>query len=527
MKRVAVRCAIVLIAWFAGTPRARAAGFEFGANGAEALGRAGAFVARGDNPSALYYNVATIGRMEPGTHLLLDVNLVLRDLSFQRAGEMNYAAADGFNVRGMPYPEVKDKGGLFPAPFFALVTDLGLDSDFRFGFGLFAPAAIGRADFPSQSWVTNLAGDRIPIPAPQRYDLLYMDIIFVWPTLAASYMITDDLAVGLAFQSGVINIKFQEDCVAFGNGDAVVADIRSNLDLWDWFVPAGMVGAWYRPSPWFELAFSVRMSDSISATGDMTTISNPYGVRGQDPVSSDGWTQYNTASGERAPTARLSFGWPMVTARTGFRFVWPKDDVDIVGDTPDPELAAASARLPPHEREWLDVELDVTYDMTSSVDTFRIKVDGVVPIGYGTPNLAVRPNAEHPDQAGIMELAHKWQDVVSVRLGGDVNLLDGVLSLHWGTSFETSTVPEEWTRLDYAQWMTFGAAGGVTVHLPWYGLQLTASYLHLFMPDREVTNGKARILTSIPREESLIPVINNGTYRTSMDIFSVGLSATF
>lgn len=518
---------IVAVCLLGHPPPARAGGFEYGVNGAEAVGRAGAFVARGDNPSTLYFNPAGMGRMEPGTHLLLDANLVLRTLEFRRAGEMDFAGANGYRVNDLRYPRVRDEGGVFPAPFFGLVTDLGLDTDFQFGLGAFGPAAVGRAGFPTQVWVVNHDDERIPIPAPQRYDLLHMDVLFVWPTLAASWRILDDLVVGAAFQTGFVNIVFQNMTAAFGDGDDVVADIRANVDAWDWFVPAGMLGIWYRPWRYLELAVSARMSDGIEASGEVTTISNPYGVRGQEPISSTEWTDYNTAAGERRPTAKLSFAWPLLVLRTGVRFLWPRDTGEVAGGELDAQIAERLARMAPHEREWFDVELDVTYEMNSSVDSFRTKIDGVVPLGYGMPNLAVRPDLEHPENAGVLELPHNWQDTVAVRLGGDVNLLEGAVSLHWGGSFETSSVPEDYTRLDYAQWMTFGVAGGVTVRLPWYGIDVTASYLHYFSPEREVTEGRVRMLTALPREEERIPVINNGNFKTSLDIFSVGLAARF
>jgi hypothetical protein len=533
VRRTSILCTLVICIWL-GRPRgARAGGFEYGVNGAGAVGRAGAVTARGDDPYALYYNVAGIGRFDEGTHLELDLNLVNRELAFRKAGEMCFSSGDRFRVNrvnssgrcydGLPYPEVQDSAGVYPAPFFALVTDLGLDSDFRFAFGAFGPAAIGRADFPTQSWVENLDGDRIPIPGPQRYDLLYMDIVFVWPTLAAAWRITDDLSVGLGFQSGVVNIRFQSQALA-APGNSVVNDLRANLDVWDWFVPAGIAGVWYRPSRWFELGLSVRVSDEIHATGELVTISNPYGVLGQDPVQSDEW-DYNEASGEQAPTASLSFAWPLINARAGFRFVWPKDGGDVVGGALDEDVASALARLMPHEREWLDVELDLAYEMNSSVDTYEVKIDGLVPTGYGLPPIPVLPAADPP---GVMRVEHAWQDTWALRLGGDVNLLDGALSLRWGASYESSTVPEDWTRVDYAQWETFGVAGGVTARLPWYGLELTAGYLHLFMPDRTVTDGKARKLSAFPADPADPEmVINNGTYRTSMDIFSVGVQATF
>jgi hypothetical protein len=509
--------------------RARAGGFEYGSQGAEAVGRAGAFVARGDNPSNLYWNVGTMGRMEDGTHVLIDSNFCVRTLEFRRAGEMDFDATNRYRADGLPYPGVSDATPVNVGPMIGVVTDFGLDSDFVFGIGAMGPAAIGQADFPTQVYVVNNVGEKTLVPGPQRYDLLYQNIVFVWPTLAVGYRISDDLAVGAGFQPGFVHIVYQMMAAASGGEgeDDVDQDIRSNIDDWDPFVAAGVFGAWWRPFKYLEVAFSTRMSDGIDAGGPLETISNPYGVAGQNPISSADWTDYDTEYGEKPPYAHLSFDWPFLVARFGFRFVWPRDSGEIVGDELDPGIASRLARLAPHEREWFDIELDVTYEMNSSVTSFRTKVDGVVPVGYGLPNIAVRPSSD-PDVAGVLEVPHMWQDTVALRLGGDVNLLEGMLSLHWGAMFETASVPEEYTRLDYANWMTFGVAGGVTVRLPWYGIDLTASYQRQFMPDRNVEGGQARMLLALPpNDETTIPTINDGAYESAYDIFSIGAAARF
>jgi long-chain fatty acid transport protein len=66
-----------------------ASGFEgeYPDNGARALGRGGAFVAKADDPTALYYNPAGLGLLG-GTNLLLSVNLVDVTHSFQRAPDI-------------------------------------------------------------------------------------------------------------------------------------------------------------------------------------------------------------------------------------------------------------------------------------------------------------------------------------------------------------------------------------------------------------------------------------------------------
>ncbi len=512
-----------VVCWLAAAG-ARGGGFEYGANGAAAVGRAGAFVARGDNPSTLYYNVAGMGRMEEGTHVLLDVNLVLRTLSYQRAGTMDFAPGNGFAVNGLPFPEVSDRAGLHPAPFMAVVTDLGLGSDFVFGFGLFGPAAPGRADFPTQVTVTNNLGEPTLVPSPQRYDLVFVDILFVWPTLAAAWRVGDDLSWGLGFQSGFVNIVFQTTAVA-ATGRSAINDMRSHIDVRDSFVPAGLFGIWYRPLKYLELALSARVSDGIDASGDLITVSNPYGVDDQSPVASDRYDRYNAAAGEHAPRATLSFDWPALVVRTGFRFVWPRDAGGGVGEDADAERSIA--RLAPSRREWFDIELNVTYEMNSSVRDFRTKVTGVVPTtDPDLPPLPVRPTGD-PATDGVLGMPHDWQDTVAVRLGGDVNFLEGDLSIRWGLLFETSTVPEDMTRLDYAQWETYGVSGGVTVRMPWWGLELTASYLRLFMPDRVVSLGGARVIAALAGDDADLPVINEGRYEGAMNIFAIGAGARF
>jgi long-chain fatty acid transport protein len=514
---------------------ARAGGFEYGSNGAEAVGRSGAFTARGDDPTALYYNVGTMGRMPDGTHLLLDVNLVHRSLSFTRFDDRDgdgtddgilFHSSNHFGVNGQPFPTIEDSGGVFPAPFFGVMTDLGLASDFTFGFGVFGPAAVGRASFPTQVSMTDNAGNPVLVPSPQRYELLYMDILFIWPTLAASYRITDDLIVGVGFQSGFVNIRYDVTAVAAVPGATgavnAVNDIRSSIDVWDPFVPAGLFGIWYRPIPYLELGLSTRLSDSIDASGDMVTLANPNAIGG-DPVPSDTWTRYT--EGSPPPSAELKFGWPTLVLRTGIRFVWPRDIGPIVGDVLDDSIESRLAQMAPARREWFDIELDLNYEMNSSVSDFITKTRGVVPIDDMT-GVAIRPSSD-PDVAGILNVPHNWVDVLSLRLGGDVNLLDGDLSLHWGFMFETSSVPSAYTRLDYAHWETYGVSCGVTARLPWQGIELTASYQRLFMPDRTVTDGSARVLTAISAPDDQIPVINNGTFRSSLDIFSLGATVSF
>src|SRR2546427_10534940 len=104
---------------------ARGGGFEQPANGTEALGRGGAFVAKADDGTALEYNIAGLA-MQRGTRLTLDGNLIFHDLAFTRAGVYPGDPTDPRTpYAGQPYETTHDRERLFFAPFLGLSTDLG------------------------------------------------------------------------------------------------------------------------------------------------------------------------------------------------------------------------------------------------------------------------------------------------------------------------------------------------------------------------------------------------------------------
>lgn len=101
MRRVAAGAALALLLCAAAGP-AGAAGFAIYEQGARAMGGAGAFTARADDPSAIYFNPAGLAHLEGGA-LLLSPNLIHYKSEF--AGT---APAPGFGV------EEETKGQFFP-----------------------------------------------------------------------------------------------------------------------------------------------------------------------------------------------------------------------------------------------------------------------------------------------------------------------------------------------------------------------------------------------------------------------------
>src|SRR4051812_10473804 len=105
MKRGAVIAATLLAA----TRLVYAGGLELPDNGTEALARGGAFTAKADDATALQYNIAGLARQR-GTRLLLDGNLLLSTLDFQRDGSFPDAPSAATPWGGTPFPSVHNTG---------------------------------------------------------------------------------------------------------------------------------------------------------------------------------------------------------------------------------------------------------------------------------------------------------------------------------------------------------------------------------------------------------------------------------
>jgi len=188
--------------------------------------------------------------------------------------------------------------------------------------------------------------------------------------------------------------------------------------------------------------------------------------------------------------------------RFGIRYAHPRDGA--------PENAVYN-----YERELFDVELDVVYEMNSAMDGYRVDIENV--------NL---DDSLIPIPSINLFLAHNWKDTVSLRLGGSVNLLRGHLTISAGLSWESNSVPEEYTRLDYLGWMRYGLGLGIIGRF-WL-MEIALSYQHIFMPNRDVSNGDvyAPIATASANNMS-DDVVNNGQYEAGYDVIGFSLGFRF
>jgi long-subunit fatty acid transport protein len=192
--------------------------------------------------------------------------------------------------------------------------------------------------------------------------------------------------------------------------------------------------------------------------------------------------------------------------------------------SPRPEDPAVVERLSGRiedsmSNERWDVEVDVVFEKNSNIDNLEVTIppgssfiDGVSGAMTPIPTSVVIP--------------HNWQDQLSVRLGGDYNLIPGMAALRAGVSFETRGVDPTLVNLDFLPAQRFGVHTGLTVRLGRTDINL--AYAHIFQETIEVAPGNAALRQTAAVDPAMMAsIINAGTYTANFDAFAVGVNYHF
>jgi long-chain fatty acid transport protein len=187
-----------------GAKQAHAGGFELPDQGAQALGRGGAFVAKADDSTALYYNPAGLARQR-GTKLQFSGNVQLHSFTFTRAG----AYPDADDAEDTPwgqqsFPTMRNAGPPFLLPMVLGTTDFGYFDRLTLGFGVFGPSAIGNRTFQ-----LGIQG----APAPSRYDAVQSKSSILYPSLGLGFRVTRWLDIGAT--GSVVLSNFDQTTVSW------------------------------------------------------------------------------------------------------------------------------------------------------------------------------------------------------------------------------------------------------------------------------------------------------------------------
>ncbi|MBX3201959.1 MAG: outer membrane protein transport protein [Labilithrix sp.] len=463
---------------------ARAGGFEIPDNGAQAMGRGAAFVAKADDGSAIYHNPAGLARQR-GTHLLLNGNIFLHSYEFQRIGTFPDDPQDPQTPWGnSPYPLVKNIAGPFFAPFLALTTDFGYFDRLTFGAGVFGPPAIGNRTFP-----LGVAGK----PAASRYDFVQSRSTLIYPTVSAGFRVTKWLDIGVS--GHVVLANFDQTTVSYtdlgpevckvnevdgeNKNEDFRCDSRSTLQASGTSF-AATLGAMIRPSASFALGASFRTPTNINAVGLVTPTAPRVLPEGQDLEPG-------------AASLALQLPWAL---RVGGRYIGMDADFELY-----------------------DLELDITYE------------------GWGTAQ-ALGPIVTVPDLGVFKDVQtivqHGYNNTIGLRAGGAYNIDtgDGLLSLRGGAYFDSSATDFQNTRLDFDTLAKVAGTFGVGYKVGSFGVDL--GYAAVASIPRTVGTGQGDIrpvngaANGAPEDAAgdLLPAVNEGSYRGFTHIVSLGVSVS-
>jgi long-subunit fatty acid transport protein len=447
---------------------AHAGGFEVPDQGARSVGRGGAYAVGVADLTALHYNPGKLAPLS-GTRVLYSHNLVFQDTSFQRA---TLSDAWGANA-GTSFDPVSDRANLWAGNGFGVVgSNFGL-KNWMFALGVYGPSAIGKHDYPDYG--------------PQSFLLTKMDVQVVYYSLAAAWQIPKKFGIGVTLQyvdMPRMRYALVADSTPVPTLDPVPNDtstqLITDLEMSDRFGATALVGMWGRPHPRIELGLSGRVVPvDMNARGGVTTDKTTL-------LSDD-------------VTAQLRFQLP-VQLRGGIRYIHP----------------LRKNQAGKGEGERFDLEVDVFWENWSQIDAFRMNFDGAI---NGQP-------------IADLTIPKQWRDTVSVRVGGDVNLLDNHLTLRAGGMYESGASHPDFAHLDFPSFNRGGISAGVTGSIR--GVALTVGFMHLFVQPQETTelSGKGfqlRPLAVCPdRCDGLSGVpANAGTFRSRIDILALSLDFHF
>ena len=505
--------ASLLFALMLAPSAARAGGTELGAVGVEAVGRAGAFVARASDPTALGHNVAGIVGLD-GVQWTASMNVGLWRHCFAREGRYDGVEsgvetrttvfADSRYATARPfYPEVCNDGAPSVVP--QLLVTWRPRPWFAVGAGLLTPAGIGTQRFPDR--VETSAG---LAPSPSRYMVLATNVALIHPTIGVAFAPTGWLRVGAALQPSFGHFAGETTANAIGS-QSPATDIQTAVDAWGFFW-AGNVGVMVQPAPWLTLGAHAHLNQSpVIFTGTTTATARPYA---SDPARRH---QSQFSSEVTLPLPNLfRFGARFASLRAGAPAEWADRD--------------------PMRDEDFDIEIDVHYETSSALQQ-------VVTRSSGTVELA--PGMGAPATPEVI-LRRSWRDTVGVRVAAERNFIPNELAVRAGISWDLGAQTGARTYngaavgwnpdagIDTAGYDTFGLALGASYR--WRFLTVDIGYQHIFTTGQAVVTGRA------PTVSGTVPITaadcargagypgpgactnNQGTYAAGYDILSIGIT---
>lgn len=348
---------------------------------------------------------------------------------------------------------------------------IAVASDFGLDNWAFAAAVYGPSAVGAHDY---------PDYGPQSFLLTDMNILLAYYSVAAAWKLRDVFGIGATLQYvDLISMKYalvtdsslvpQLDPVP----DSDSTQLITELELKDRFSGTAILGLWYRPHRRVEVALASRVVPVfLKAKGGLSTDKPTL-------VSDD-------------VTVELPMTLPAVV-RGGVRYIHEVED-----------------------RQWFDLELAAQYENWSVIDGFDLDFEGEIS-GMPIQDLTIPKN---------------WKDTVSLRLGGDVNVLPPYLTVRAGGMWESPAMRDNYAHLDFPSFMRGGISAGITGG--YKGIYLTAGYMHIFQQKQEITEAGGKQYQERPLRPcpdncagaSGVPA-NAGVFTSHYDILALGLDIRF
>ena len=464
--------ALVLLVWVAQVAPAYGGGLFYPGHGVRGLGRAGAFVAGGDDPGGIWYNPANIGSVE-GYHVLVDASMVLLDLEYRRVDS-------GGNV----YDPVHSQNPYIPIPTVGFATQVWKD---RLAVGISISAPYGplpsypQPDYnPCDPAAPKNCVDTAAQDAPQRYSLIsQMGTLFLQLDLAVAWRVVPQLTLGVSLQNMFVEFRTLSVISSY-NGftsgpEDPEFDVMSELKLVDMFNPSAKFGVLAQPTRDIRIGLSIQLPFSDIGGEAETNVRLPV-------------SPLYTMSSVEGSTSEVELTLPMVL-RLG---------VEI--------------RMIPNLR----VEAGVDWQHWSVLEELRIRPQDIYV--HDIPGI---------DRYKIPEMVIQLmlKDTFAVRLGGEYFFEQFPLVLRAGYCYESGAVEDQYAAVLASDpdkhLLSVGASYTVG------GFRLDVVYAHLFMSSRSVDFRTTKSMQVNAINPSGAVPVGGGSYTGSSDIFGLGVSKSF
>ena len=486
---------------FAQAGAANAGGLYVGDNGSQASQRAGAFVAKADDATALAYNPAGLAAVRRA-EMFIGVSVLTMDASFQRDG--GYQADLAADYAGQEYPEVRNVGGPRTIPMISVAIPLGSRATIAAGF--FAPHSYGGGDYPAE--IVTATGARAP--APQRYDIVDFGGIAGLPSLAMGYQLTDNLRLGARASWAFASVSTTTYIQGLANDEEDPGlDTVVRLKASDPFIPAFGLGVHYAIGD-VELGLAYASSMAVEGRG----------------------------------VARVELGDTLVSVGGAGNpvMVVPVPDAEALcatGGTVDALKACVSSKLPQaasfgaryvsrdeNGEEVGDLEIDFRWENWAAAGRTLATIDGAITLTGGA--------------LGTSDFSKPYRDSYSVRLGSSRLFQVGSassLTARAGIGYESAVTPIGHNRLETDTAPRFTFATGVGYAFSRWRLDLGLAYVdslrrtvHEIAIDPS-TPKQDRVQPDIPigvgGENPPVNPFNSGIYDRTYLIGSLGITAFF